>query len=224
VVQGSSRVLDLRAGEFRDRLLFRAKQARVTVAAPEIDKLEAYYRLLSRWNRKINLTGLSLEPLRDDTVDRLLIEPLAVAVHVPDSRAVWFDLGSGGGSPAIPLKIARPLLGLTMVEARGRKAAFLREVIRDLALPDSAVVNERFETLQERTDFSGVASLVTARAVRVDASLLSVSVHLLSRAGGRLFLLGRGEASDQGGLSRFKSVETVELPVGSGSRLIIATV
>jgi hypothetical protein len=39
VVQGSSRVLDLRAGEFRDRLLFRAKQARVTVAAPEIDKL-----------------------------------------------------------------------------------------------------------------------------------------------------------------------------------------
>src|ERR1700681_1711373 len=129
-------VVDLRAGEFRDRLLSRATQARLTVAASEIDQLEAYYHLLSRWNRTINLTALSLEPLCDDTVDRLLIEPLAVAFHVPDSRAGWFDLGSGGGSPAIPLKIVRPLLGLTMVEARARKAAFLREVIRDLALPD----------------------------------------------------------------------------------------
>jgi 16S rRNA G527 N7-methylase RsmG len=111
-----------------------------------------------------------------------------------------------------------------MVEARARKAAFLREVIRELALPDTAVVNERFETLEDRTDFSGVASLVTVRAVRVDSRLLSVSVHLLSRAGGRLFLLGRGEAAPQGGLSGFKSVEAVELPVGRGSRLVIATV
>jgi 16S rRNA (guanine(527)-N(7))-methyltransferase RsmG len=214
----------LRGEEFRDRLLSRAKQARLTVAAPELDQLEAYYRLLSRWNRTINLTALSLDPLCDDTVDRLLIEPLAVAFHVPDSPGEWFDLGSGGGSPAIPLKIVRPLLGLTMVEARERKAAFLREVLRDLALSDSVVVNQRFETLVDRPDFSGVASLVTVRAIRLDSSLLTVSHHLLSRARGRLFLLGRREAAPQDGLSQFKSVETVELPVGSGSRLIIATV
>jgi 16S rRNA (guanine527-N7)-methyltransferase len=211
----------LRGEEFRDRLLSRAKQARLTVAAPELDQLEAYYRLLSRWNRTINLTALSLDPLCDDTVDRLLIEPLAVAFHVPNSPGEWFDLGSGGGSPAIPLKIVRPLLGLTMVEARERKAAFLREVMRDLALSDSVVVNERFETLEDRTDFRGVASLVTVRAVRVDSRLLSVSRHLLSRTGGRLFLLGRGEPPPRDGLSAFQSVETVELPVGSGSRLLI---
>jgi 16S rRNA (guanine527-N7)-methyltransferase len=216
-------VVHLRGGEFRDRLLSRATRARLTVAASQIEQLESYYHLLSRWNRQINLTALSLEPLGDDTVDRLLIEPLAVAVHVPDSRGVWFDLGSGGGSPAIPLKIVRPLLGLTMVEARERKAAFLREVIRDLALPDSEVVNERFETLEDRTDFSGAASLVTVRAVRVDLRLLSVSRHLL-RTGGKLVLLGRGEATPTAGLSRFASVEMIELPVGNGSRLIIATV
>jgi 16S rRNA (guanine527-N7)-methyltransferase len=193
----------------------------LTVAPPEIDQLEAYYRLLSHWNRKINLTALSLEPLCDDTVDRLLIEPLAAALHVSHAPGEWFDLGSGGGSPAIPLKIVRPLLGLTMVEARGRKAAFLREVMRDLALSDSAVVNERFESLEDRTDFRGVASLVTVRAVRVDSILLRVSRHLLSRAGGRLFLLGRGKPQE--GLSQFKTVEAVELPIGSGSRLLIAT-
>ena len=123
----------------------------------------------------------------------------------------------------VVLALLRPLLGLTMVEARARKAAFLREVIRELALPDTAVVNERFETLEARTDLSGGASLVTVRAVRVDLRLLSVSHHLL-RTGGKLFLLGKGEAAPRGGLSRYTSVETVELPVGSGSRLIIATV
>jgi hypothetical protein len=61
------------------------------------------------------------------------------------------------------------------------------------------------------------------RAVRVDSILLSVSVHLLSGAGGRLFLLGRGETAPQDGLAEFKSVETVDLPIGSGSRLIIGT-
>jgi 16S rRNA (guanine527-N7)-methyltransferase len=213
--------LHLRAGEFRDRLLSRAQQARLTIEAAAIDQLEAYYRLLSHWNRTINLTALSLEPLCDDTVDRLLIEPLALARHVPDASGDWFDLGSGGGSPAIPLKIVRPMLRLTMVEVRERKTAFLSEAMRELALSDSVVVNERFETLEDRTDFRGVASLVTVRAVRVDSRLLSVSRHLLSRTGGRLFLLGRGEPPPRDGLSAFQSVETVELPVGSGSRLLI---
>lgn len=212
-----------RAGELRDRLLSRAMRARLTVAAPEVDRLEAYYHLLSRWNRKINLTSLSLEPPCDDTVDRLLIEPLAVASHVPHAPGQWFDLGSGGGSPAIPLKIARPLLTLTMVEARERKAAFLREVTRELGMSDSAVIAGRFEELERRTDLGGVASLVTVRAVRVDASLLRTSRHLLSREDGRLFLLAGSDAL-RDSLRMFESVEAVELPVGGGSRLIIATV
>jgi 16S rRNA (guanine527-N7)-methyltransferase len=239
------------AGDFRDRLLSRAKSARLTVAAPEVEQLEAYYRLLRRWNRTINLTGLPLEPLCDDTVDRLFIEPLAVASHVPHSSAEWFDLGSGGGSPAIPLKIVRPSLKLTMVEARERKAAFLREVTRDLGLCDAAVVNERFEMLEDRPDFGGVASLVTVRAVRVDSALLNLSRHLLGSRGGRLFLLGArlshaerapstrapratiseivdvfsGEAGEaqRDGFPMFERVEIVELPVGGGSKLVIVT-
>jgi 16S rRNA (guanine527-N7)-methyltransferase len=212
-----------RDGEFRGRLLSRAGRAGLTIAVPEIDQLEAYYQLLTRWNRRINLTALPLEPLCDDTVDRLLLEPLAVASHVPDSSGEWFDLGSGGGSPAIPLKIVRPLLKLTMVEGRERKAAFLRAVTRELGIPDSSVINERLEALGRRPDLCGVASLVTVRAVRVDSSLLHTSCHLMSRDGGRLFLLGGSDAL-QDGLSMFGRVESVELPVGGGSRLIMATV
>ena len=41
------------------------------------------------------------------------------------------DVGSGGGSPAIPLKLAVPRLALTMVEVKARKSAFLREAVRN---------------------------------------------------------------------------------------------
>jgi len=97
--------------------------------------LETYYRLLAQWNVKINLTALPLQPPTDSTFDRLFIEPLLAAELVPDLPGIWFDLGSGGGSPALPLKLIRPSLSLTLVESKTRKAAFLREALRALKLP-----------------------------------------------------------------------------------------
>ena len=63
----------------------------------------------------------------------------------------WFDLGSGGGSPAIPLKLVRPDARLTMVESKTRKAAFLREAVAQSGAADAAeVADERFEELSRR--------------------------------------------------------------------------
>jgi 16S rRNA (guanine527-N7)-methyltransferase len=171
----------LSSGEFRGRLIARASRARVAVTGPEIDQIETYYRLLTRWNRTINLTALRLDSPGNGTLDRLLIEPLAAATSVHTAPGRWIDLGSGGGSPAIPLKIVRPQLILTMVEARERKAAFLREAARDLALTGVDVLNERFETLPDRRpDLAGRHALVTVRAVRIDSNLLSLARWLLT--------------------------------------------
>jgi 16S rRNA (guanine527-N7)-methyltransferase len=148
---------------------------------------EAYFRLLAQWNVKINLTGLPLQPPTDDTFDRLFIEPLAAAALVANVPGIWFDLGSGGGSPALPLKLVRPALALTLVESKTRKAAFLREVIRALKLPATDVANVRFEEL---ADAATKADLVTVRAVRPDAALFNVSAQLL-KGGGRLLLFGK---------------------------------
>ncbi len=73
----------------------------------------------------------------------------SAALPAVDAGAVplLIDLGSGGGSPAIPLKIARPEFALAMVESKGRKSAFLRDVIRQLSLSRAEVVTDRFENL-----------------------------------------------------------------------------
>jgi 16S rRNA (guanine527-N7)-methyltransferase len=170
--------------EFSSRLRDRASSAAVVVSDAQVSALEAYFHLLGRWNSKINLTALPLSKPTDATFDRLLIEPLAAAQFVEDVELTWIDLGSGGGSPALPMKIARPGLRLTMVESKSRKAAFLREAARCLELSNIEIANLRFEGLPANQ----MADLVTARAVRTDSALFEVAAGLLKPASGRLLI------------------------------------
>ena len=54
----------------------RAGRAKAPLTLAMLDPLEAYFRLLTLWNAKINLTALRSDPPTDETFDRLLIEPL----------------------------------------------------------------------------------------------------------------------------------------------------
>lgn len=181
------------------RLVERASAAGIELSPSLATRLESYYRLLAHWNASINLTALQLDPINDHALDRLLIEPLAGARYISVSSATaptWFDLGSGGGSPAIPLKLAVPTTRLTMVESRERKAAFLREAIRTLELEESAVEGSRIETVAATHPLAGSIDLITVRAVRIDPSLFG-SIRLLLRPRGRVVFFGgkRGELS-----------------------------
>jgi len=192
--------------EFRDRLTRRARRAKVVVSSETAAALEEYFALLDRWNTKINLTALPLRPPTDEAFDRLFVEPLAAARFLRDEPDVWLDLGSGGGSPAIPLKMVRPQLKLTMVESKVRKAAFLREAIRVLKLENAAVENSRIELLPAM--YIGAAAVVTVRAVRVDATLLARASELLTWDG-QLILFRPNKLPISA--SSFELVDTVQL-------------
>ncbi len=173
----------------RQLIAERASVASLGLSAAELAQLERYFDILRSWNRTINLTGLSVEPPTTSGIDRLLIEPVAAARFLSSSALIaecpaarWLDLGSGGGSPAIPLKIALPSPQLTMIESRARKAAFLSEVVRALELPQTQVRVGRFDEIRE---FDGTADLVTIRAVRLDHGVVDAAARFL-RAGGWL--------------------------------------
>lgn len=181
--------------EFQERLARRARRAGVTLAPGLAEQLEAYYRLLATWNRKINLTGLNLSELSPDTIDRLLIEPLAAARHVPASAARMLDVGSGGGSPALPLALAVPGLRVTLVESKTRKSVFLREAVRTLALAGAEVATARFEELLARPELHEAHDLVTLRAVRIEARVL-MTLQAFARPGGLIFLFRGSGGTD----------------------------
>jgi 16S rRNA (guanine527-N7)-methyltransferase len=179
--------------DFQNQLARRAAFAEIALSAPLAAQLEAYYRLLAHWNTSINLTALPLEPLTDQAIDRLMIEPVVAASVLSMGQPHWFDLGSGSGSPAIPMKLAKPGGRLTMVESRERKAAFLREAVRTLDLKGAEVEAERIEVVAVDRRRALTADLITVRAVRIDPSLFE-SIRALLRFGGRVLLFGANRA------------------------------
>ena len=182
--------------EFRERLRRRAKTAGISLDSGLIDGLETYYQLLTKWNAKINLTAFRLTSEGDDeAIDRLLIEPVVAARYVPENARTLLDAGSGGGSPAIPLKLASTNLALRMVEVKTRKAVFLREAVRTLGLRDAEVETSRFEELLPRAELHEALDLVSIRAVRIEIRTLN-TLQAFLRPGGKLLLFRGASKND----------------------------
>ncbi len=78
---------------------------------------------------------MNLTSIRDqrEIVRRHFGESFFLARHV-DGEGTVLDLGSGAGFPGIPLQLWHPELRVTLAESQGKKAAFLREVVRRLSL------------------------------------------------------------------------------------------
>jgi 16S rRNA (guanine527-N7)-methyltransferase len=167
-----------------------AERAGIALARLQIDQLVSYLKLLRRWNAAMNLTALDVENLPAAALERLILEPLIAATLITTRAGAWFDLGSGGGSPALPLKVALPGLALTMIESRGRKAAFLRETVREMGLAGAEVLSVRIEALSRQVVEKSV-QLVTMRGIRVDASVAGALRHLLAPLG-EVVLFGTG--------------------------------
>jgi len=120
-----------------------AARSSLPLSPAVVSSLATYLAELDLWRRRINLTGrLTADELADHAVESLLALPL-----IPHGARV-IDIGSGGGFPAIPIAAARPDIQVTMLEPRGKRAAFLRHVSRLLGLAGAEVLEapvERFE-------------------------------------------------------------------------------
>ncbi len=173
--------------EFQDRLSRRASRASVSRDPTLSKQVEAYFFLLSRWNRKINLTGLRLEKAPDEAIDRLILEPLIALRHFQVRAGTLVDIGSGNGSPALPIALALPEMTVILVEAKARKAAYLREAVRQLGIGNVLVETARFEELLTRPGLHEGADLVTVRAVRLEPRVL-FTLQAFLKVGGELML------------------------------------
>lgn len=130
----------------------------VNLTGAQLDKLTLFSEELLKWNRKINLTAITDE--REMAVKHFA-DSLAL-VKVIGSEGSLLDVGSGGGFPAIPLKIAIPALSVVSVDAVEKKIMFQRHVARVMELEDFTAIHARCETLQEK--FSGRFNWVVSRA------------------------------------------------------------
>jgi 16S rRNA (guanine527-N7)-methyltransferase len=117
--------------------------------------LSRYLAELDLWRRRTNLTGpMAAEELVAHSMESAFGEKL-----IPDGARL-LDIGSGAGLPGLPLAIFRPDLEVTLLEPRGKRAAFLRHALRTIPILNAGVLEERVEKL-----FKPLYNVATIRAL-----------------------------------------------------------
>ncbi|HEY1294493.1 MAG TPA: 16S rRNA (guanine(527)-N(7))-methyltransferase RsmG [Chloroflexota bacterium] len=153
--------------EFESSLVDAAARLGIRLSDGQLARLDQLGAALRDGNRRVNLTRI-IDPRAIEI--RHFLDSLSAAVPLLDRLQAGealrlVDVGSGGGMPGLPLKIAFPALRVTLVESVNKKAAFLRETVADLGLADVSVVAERAEVAARLDDHRDVYDWATARAL-----------------------------------------------------------
>jgi 16S rRNA (guanine527-N7)-methyltransferase len=150
----------------------------------QLSAFEDYASALIAWNRRVNLTRI-VEP--DEIAVKHFLDSLAVWVALPSSSPSFslIDVGSGAGFPGLPLKIVCPDIKLTLLEATGKKAAFLQHLVELLKLTDVKILAARAEESGRHPAQREQYDVAVARAVAALPVLAEYTLPLV-KVGGRI--------------------------------------
>lgn len=158
-----------------------------------IHRLELYADLLKDWQSRMNLVS---DKTLDHIWDRHFADSAQLLKLAPDAT-VWLDLGSGAGFPGLViaiLKANQASFRMNLVEATGKKCAFLAEVARITEAPVE-IHGMRIEDLKQ-TATSLKPDIVSARALAPLPELLKLAAPWLGGKTRGLFLKGRDVKSE----------------------------
>jgi 16S rRNA (guanine527-N7)-methyltransferase len=173
--------------------LFRGglKQLGLALDNEQLNSLVLYCLELLKWSRKINLVAKDT-PL-PDLVDKHFFDSLTLVpllARQADLTGPLLDVGSGAGFPGLVVKIACPSLEIVLLEPRQRRVAFLRHIIRLLALDGIDVMMCRTEELG--FEAAKPFKVITGRAVADVTDFLRMVAHLASPASLVICMQGSG--------------------------------
>ena len=170
-------------------------------------------RLLERWLEEVVATpGLTAFATVDAARPVLLDDALRAVPLLEGTDGLVIDVGSGGGSPGLPLAVACPDLAFTLLEAERRKVDELARLARDV--PNVQVVWGRAE--EQAVDVYGVA-LAKALAQPPVAAELTLP---LVRADG-VAILWVGETADRERVARVAARLGAELERENDGLLVL---
>lgn len=156
-------------------------QKHTGVSYETIHRLDRYAELLREWNQKFNLVAESTLP---HIWSRHFLDSAQLMRFIPERTEILADLGSGAGFPGLVLSILG-VPGVTLIEATGKKADFLRNVVADLGL-QTIIRQARIEDIRDTK-----ADIITARALKPLKELFKLASPLMRNDSIGLFLKGR---------------------------------
>ena len=178
----------------------------VALSDAAVTRLLAYLALLSKWNRVYNLTAVR-DP--SDMLVQHLLDSIAVVAPLRrwtrGNAARLLDVGSGAGLPGVVLAALMPELGVTCVDAVGKKAAFIRQVAGELALKNVLAAHARVESLADEP-----FDVIVSRAFASLDELVSLTRHCLGKGSVWLAMKGKHPTEEMASLPEGVEVFHVE--------------
>lgn len=178
----------------------RAEALGLSFAPGEVERLGLYLALLLDANTRMNLTAIrdADDAWEKHVYDALTLVPVLAEVEgAGGAPPEIIDVGSGGGIPGLVLACVLPGMRFTLLDATGKKCAFLAEAAERLGLGNVSVVHDRaeragrFDGGVHRAKYDAVVS----RAVGRLAMLLELTIPL-AKVGG-LVVLTKGQKADE---------------------------
>jgi len=209
------------------RLLLKegARLLGVPLTEAQADAFLHLSQLLQAWNQKINLTSITEE---NQIIVKHFLDSLSILTFItaPDARLI--DVGTGGGFPGIPLKLCRPTLHLTLLDATAKKVNYLETVCAALGV-DAVCINARAETLGQDKTHREQYDCATIRAVADMAPLAEYTLPLLKIGGCVLAQKGRDAAAEAAAAARaiallggeVEAVQSVAIPYSDFTRNVV---
>jgi len=207
----------------QDRLNAGTAELGINISTRQLENFTVFADELCKWNRKINLTSITLP---EEIAVKHFIDSLTLLQYV-DIKGSLLDIGSGAGFPGIPLKIMSPETSIVSVDAVEKKIHFQRHIVRTLALEDFSAQHRRAENLLP--EYKGYFKTVVSRAFSDIPEFTKYALPLLAENGLIVAMKGRdGRRESEAAANALKkmgavvfSIHEFELPLLKDLRTLI---
>lgn len=208
---------------FHEYLKRGAEELGISISPEQQVSFTLFANELCKWNRKINLTSITLP---EEIAVKHFVDSLSLAKYA-DLTGTLLDIGSGGGFPGIPLKIIAPKLTVVSVDAVEKKINFQRHIARSLGLEGFTALHSRVENLFP--EYKNSFNCVVSRAFADIPEFVKYALPLLADNGCIIAMKGRGGRNEaEAATAELKKMGAVvsaiyefELPLLNDLRAII---
>lgn len=197
----------------------------VSLTEIQVKEFLKYMELLLEWNQKVNLTAIEDER---EIIIKHFIDSMSIMPYFENKELKLIDVGTGGGFPGIPVKIAFSNVKVTLLDSLEKRVKFLNEVISVLKLNGINAVHGRAEDCGAAKEHREKYDISVARAVASLPVLLEYCLPFVKPGG--LFIAMKGSSIEElessgkalevlGG--EIEKVNTFELPFSEAKRNIV---
>lgn len=172
-----------------------------------IDKLLAYLKLLSKWNKVFSLTAIT-------EIDRMithhLLDGLTVINYIRSFKNI-IDVGSGMGVPGIVIAICCPEIAVSVIDINHKKTTFLQQVAIELKLKNLQVFNLPVENFNPKIKFD----LAISRAFADSILFIDLTRHLFEKHLTAIAMKSHGVIDEISRIAKLKNIiyELIEVKI-----------